>query len=89
MEALCFSLFPILNFLGAFLLPESPNWLVSKGRPEEARIALEWLKRDDVNWVTEVDLKFLSYQFRAPKLYIRRPKPVIGSHLTRTTLWTL
>lgn len=54
-EALAFTVFPVLNFIGvAMFVPESPNWLVSKSRPDEARRTLEWLKRDDVNWVTEV-----------------------------------
>ena len=53
-EAAVFCTFPVLTFVGMLWIPESPNWLVGKSRNVEAREALRWLRRDDLNWITEV-----------------------------------
>ncbi|XP_011701922.1 PREDICTED: facilitated trehalose transporter Tret1-like isoform X2 [Wasmannia auropunctata] len=44
---LCYSLVPI--FLVQFLVPESPVWLVSKGRIDAARKSLDWLYKNEVS----------------------------------------
>ena len=45
------SAFPIPFLLIMFLIPETPRWYVSKGRDEEAKKALQWLrgKNADIN----------------------------------------
>lgn len=32
-------------FAGAFFLPDSPRWLISKGRSEEATKVMLWLRK--------------------------------------------
>ncbi|KAL8279447.1 hypothetical protein RQP46_008259 [Phenoliferia psychrophenolica] len=41
------------------MLPESPRWLVEKGRHDEARAALSYLRRGKANFDVEVDLAIL------------------------------
>lgn len=40
---------PAILFLGSFLIPESPRYLVGRGKPEQARIALIWLRPKGMN----------------------------------------
>lgn len=37
---------PAFIFVGLFFIPESPRWLAGKGKIEEARKALDWLRPD-------------------------------------------
>lgn len=36
---------PITIFVGSFLLPETPHWLLSKGRVRDAERVMLWLRR--------------------------------------------
>lgn len=49
---------PIPYFLLMLLTPETPRWFVSKGRVEDARKALQWLRGKDAN--VEKELKDLT-----------------------------
>lgn len=42
--ALICSLFPFINFLVLLTVPESPAWLLAKGRHEEGREAYQWYR---------------------------------------------
>ncbi|KAK9886078.1 hypothetical protein WA026_014863 [Henosepilachna vigintioctopunctata] len=44
LAALCSLIIPLLTFLLLFLVPETPSWLVSKRRFEEAKQSLAWLR---------------------------------------------
>lgn len=49
---------PVPYFLLMLLTPETPRWLVSKGRPDDARKALQWLRGKKAN--VEKELKDLT-----------------------------
>ncbi|CAB3239917.1 unnamed protein product [Arctia plantaginis] len=49
---------PVPYFLLMLLTPETPRWLVSKGRPDDARKALQWLRGKNAN--VEKELKDLT-----------------------------
>lgn len=57
--ALTSAIFPVLSFLLLFLVPESPIWLTMKGRCEEARHSLAWLR----GWTTVEEIE-AEYQVR-------------------------
>ncbi|XP_065076112.1 uncharacterized protein LOC135699735 [Ochlerotatus camptorhynchus] len=47
--ALCSACLPIISFTLLFIVPESPVWLAGKGKLQEAKQALAWLR----GWVPE------------------------------------
>lgn len=55
--SIIFAIFPV--FLIQFIVPESPVWLVSKGKIEEARRSLEWLyKYEDAGKISGLEAQF-------------------------------
>ncbi|KAH0613671.1 uncharacterized protein H6S33_005557 [Morchella sextelata] len=50
---------PILIIPGLPFLPESPRWLMKKGREEDARKSLTLLHKDDVDFSVESEIAFL------------------------------
>jgi hypothetical protein len=47
--------FPLFITIGLWFIPESPRWLVHKGRVEDGRKALQWLRPKGTNVGPEVD----------------------------------
>jgi SP family galactose:H+ symporter-like MFS transporter len=52
------SLFSIIMFCGSFIIPESPRWLILKGRPQQARQVLAKL----LNSSAEIELELSAIQ---------------------------
>lgn len=50
---------PVLMFLGAFILPESPRWLIKKGRTEEAAKVLRLLRKGTPVDVVDEEVRLL------------------------------
>lgn len=53
--AIVSSLFPIISIAIISLSPESPSWLVSKGKYEEARKSFKWVRGDGEEQRTELN----------------------------------
>lgn len=47
--------FPLFITVALWFIPESPRWLVHKGRVEDGRKALQWLRPKGTNVDPEVD----------------------------------
>lgn len=43
-------LFPVIVLLGLYWVPESPRWLMRKGKPEQTAVALRYLHRDEKDY---------------------------------------
>ena len=61
-SSLVFSALPVLGFLHILTIPESPHWLVMKGRTSQALKALLRLRGSDYDCVRERDHLEKSYQ---------------------------
>uniref|UniRef100_A0A8D8Z2U3 Facilitated trehalose transporter Tret1 n=1 Tax=Cacopsylla melanoneura TaxID=428564 RepID=A0A8D8Z2U3_9HEMI len=59
---ICCFFVPIIFLVTFYWIPESPSFLISQNRMEEARDALFWYRGDDSE-VTEIELKFLVSQY--------------------------
>ncbi|KAG7296872.1 hypothetical protein JYU34_019731 [Plutella xylostella] len=55
MTAAVCSLFPLIAMGVITMSPESPSWLVSKNKFDEARKAFKWLRGDDVEQMNELE----------------------------------
>jgi SP family sugar:H+ symporter-like MFS transporter len=55
---------PILMIPGLPFLPESPRWLLKKGRDAEARRSLEKLYKDDPKFSVDNEMAFLKTSIR-------------------------
>lgn len=58
--ALCFALVPVIAISCIYFIPETPYWLLARGREEEALKSLQWLR----GWVSakEVEKEFSEMQ---------------------------
>uniref|UniRef100_A0A2P2KD81 Monosaccharide-sensing protein 2 n=1 Tax=Rhizophora mucronata TaxID=61149 RepID=A0A2P2KD81_RHIMU len=60
--------------LTVFYLPESPRWLVSKGKMREAKQVLQKLRgREDVSGSSSINSKFSFHSLPAPKISVAAP----------------
>lgn len=55
--ALC-ALCPLACYILAYSVPESPSWLVHKGRMEEAEVAFRWLRGHSQHATDEMNAMF-------------------------------
>lgn len=87
--AITCGLFPIISFAFAYVAPESPSWLLSKGRDDEALQSFQWLRGhgdvakkefDAIRQSQNVQSTVGNYSWQSVKENIRRPafvKPLL------------
>lgn len=82
LTAIICGILPLISFSLAYITPESPSWLLSKGRIDEARTSFQWLRGYDDASKAEFDSILTSqntsatvgnYSWISIKENIRRP----------------
>uniref|UniRef100_A0A8D8UXV6 Facilitated trehalose transporter Tret1 n=1 Tax=Cacopsylla melanoneura TaxID=428564 RepID=A0A8D8UXV6_9HEMI len=74
------SIFPILTMIMIAFIPESPTWLVSKGRLEEAERSLRWVRGWSKKHKVQVEFDQLVKETKSATLY--EPDHEMGQYLT-------
>ncbi|CAK3868345.1 Major facilitator superfamily domain, general substrate transporter [Lecanosticta acicola] len=63
---------PTIMVVGGFILPESPRWLISKGRDEEAVRVLKFLRRGTADAVVEKEVQLIARSVEEQRFVLTR-----------------
>ncbi|EDS35465.1 sugar transporter [Culex quinquefasciatus] len=80
MAALYCSFFMAVSYLFVALCPESPSWLLSKGKTREAEAAFRWLRGHDADALKEFQDMASNY---SPAGESQEPKPTLLQNISK------